>query len=67
MKKTVLILGMATASLANGGRLDQEIAEIELMGSDEKILWERSADGLTIRLPKTLPGEYVNGFRIQLK
>ena len=48
-------------------RLSSEIAGIELMGSSEKIKWNRSADGLTIQLPQTLPGQIVNGFRIQLK
>ncbi len=54
-------------TLADGGLLEQAIASIELMGSDEKILWERSAEALTIRLPNTLPGKIVNGFRILLK
>ena len=54
-------------TLATGGLLDREIADIELMGSSEKIRWNRSADALTIQLPQTLPGQIVNGFRIQLK
>jgi alpha-L-fucosidase len=54
-------------SLASGGLLDREIANIELMGSDEKLKWSRDADGLTIQLPKNLPGKIVNGFRIQPK
>jgi len=51
-------------TLATGGLLDREIASVELMGSSEKIKWKRSADALTITLPKTLPGKIVNGFRI---
>ena len=43
-------------TLATGGLLDREIAGIELMGSDETIEWKRSADALTIQLPKTLAG-----------
>jgi alpha-L-fucosidase len=54
-------------TLATGGPLHREIAGIALMGSDETIQWNRSASGLTIRLPKTLPGQIVNGFRIRSK
>jgi len=55
---------IAIKTLAAGGLLDHEIAGIELMGSSEEIKWNRSADALTIQLPKTLPGQIVNGFRI---
>ena len=51
-------------TLATGGLMEGEIAKITLMGSDEKLTWNRSPDGLTIELPKTLPGKIVNGFRI---
>jgi alpha-L-fucosidase len=54
-------------TLASRGLLDREIVSIELMGSDEKIKWNWSASGLTIQLPKTLPGQIVNGFRIHSK
>ena len=54
-------------TLATGGLLDREIAGIELMGSSEQIKWNRSADALTIQLPQSLPGQIVNGFRIQSK
>jgi len=53
-------------TLATGGPLHREIAGIALMGSDETIEWNRSASGLTIQLPKTLPGQIVNGFRIRV-
>jgi alpha-L-fucosidase len=53
-------------TLANNGLLESDIATIELMGSAEKIKWKRSETGLTIQLPKRLPGEIINGFRIQL-
>jgi len=52
-------------TLATGGLLDREIAGIELMGSTETIRWNRTSDALTIKLPKTLPGKIVNGFRIR--
>jgi alpha-L-fucosidase len=54
-------------TLASGGLLDREITGIELVGSPEKIKWKRSVDALTIQLPKTLPGQIVNGFRIHSK
>ena len=54
-------------TLAKGGVLDSEIDKIELMGSDDKIRWKRSEDGLTIKLPKTLPENIVNGFRITIE
>jgi alpha-L-fucosidase len=54
-------------TLASGGLLNQEIASIELMGSSERVKWKRSAEGLLIQLPKALPGQYVNGFRLRLK
>ena len=51
-------------TLATGGLLQGDIADITLMGSDEKLTWDRSPDGLTIELPQKLPGKIVNGFRI---
>lgn len=51
-------------TLAKGGLLDREIESVELMGCDRAVTWKRSAAALTIRLPKDLPGEIVNGFRI---
>ena len=54
-------------TLASGGLLESEIADIQLMGSDEKIKWKRSTDGLTITLPQALPRTLVVGFSIQPK
>ena len=54
-------------TLATGGPLDRDIASIELLGSDEKIEWKRTAEALTIQCPKSLPGKIVTGFRIRLK
>jgi alpha-L-fucosidase len=51
-------------TLATGGLLDREVAGIELMGSSEEVEWTRTADALTIQLPRKLPGKIVNGFRI---
>ena len=54
-------------SLAEGGPLEGEIADIALMGSDEAIVWERSEEDLTIQLPAKLPEALVVGFRITTK
>lgn len=51
-------------TLASGGLLDRKIAGIELMGSSEEVKWKRSANALTIQLPRKLPGKIVSGFRI---
>ena len=51
-------------TLATGGLLEGEIADITLMGSEETLTWNRSPNGLKIELPKTLPGKIINGFRI---
>jgi alpha-L-fucosidase len=51
-------------TLATGGALDNEIDEIELLGSTKKIKWKRDENGLIIKLPQKLPGEIINGFRI---
>ena len=51
-------------TLATGGALDSAIKGISMMGSSEQIKWIRSADGLTITLPKTLPDQPVIGFLI---
>ena len=54
-------------TLAAGGLLDSEITGIELIGSSEKIKWNRSSNALVIDLPKALAGKIVNGFRIHLR
>jgi hypothetical protein len=51
-------------TLATGGLYDGGIGTITLIGSDETLKWERSAEALTIQLPKTLPDQLVIGFRI---
>jgi len=51
-------------TLATGGALEGEIKSITMLGSDEKINWSRSIEGLTIKLPRKLPGDIVSGFRI---
>ena len=48
-------------NLASDGLLDGEIGNIALLGSNEPLRWKRSADGLTIQLPKTIPDQGVIG------
>ena len=54
-------------TLCTNGPLDGEITGIELLGSQESIRWRRTAEALTIQLPKTLPGELVNCFKVKLR
>ncbi len=53
-------------SLAKGGLPDSGISAIEPMGSDKKVKWKRTNDALTIKLPKYLPSNIVNGFRMKI-
>lgn len=53
-------------TLAKGGLLDDKINKIEFMGSNKKVKWKRTKDALTIKLPKKLSGQIVNGFKIEL-
>ena len=54
-------------TLATGGVLEKDIKQIRLMGSDEKIQWTRSGDGLKIKLPSQLPDCLAIGFKLSLK
>jgi alpha-L-fucosidase len=42
-------------SLAKGGLLKGKIRKIELLGSEERIKWRQSSDGLHIVRPATVP------------
>lgn len=55
------------ATLASGQALKSDIKSISMMGSEEKIEWNRSTEGLTIRLPNTLPASLVTGFKLMMK
>ncbi len=52
-------------SLARGGVYQGEIGALRMLGSDEKILWERTVEGLRITLPSRLPDSHIVGFRIE--
>jgi alpha-L-fucosidase len=43
------------------------IAEIALLGSDQKISWEHTADALKIKLPPEKVGDFAYAFKIVLK
>lgn len=47
--------------------LDGKIDSISMLGSDEKVQWERTTDALIIKQPKNAPTDYATGFKIQLK
>ncbi|MBP0905423.1 alpha-L-fucosidase [Mariniflexile gromovii] len=47
--------------------LKNKIKNVTLLGSDEKIVWKQTKDGLTIKLPKNIPGQPAIGFEIILK
>jgi alpha-L-fucosidase len=53
-------------TLKADGLLEQEIHKVELLGSNERIYWQRSSDGMTIKLPKHLPDSIVTGFKLVL-
>ena len=37
-----------------------------MLGSDEKIQWQQTARGLTLKFPKKLPCEIAYGFKIEV-
>ncbi len=58
--KAVSIQSLSTTS---GG----SIAKVELVGSDEKVMWEQKADGLLIQPSKQYPSEHAVAYRIGFK
>ncbi|MDC0584756.1 alpha-L-fucosidase [Bacteroidales bacterium] len=46
------------------GVLNAKIEKITLVGSDEKITWERTNEGLIINAPSNYPSEYAHAFKI---
>ena len=49
------------------GLLNSKIEKIELLGSDENIIWERNERGLIIKAPKIFPSEYAHAYKITLE
>ena len=54
-------------TLFAGGRLDREIGNIELLGSEEVVKWKRTDKGLIIQKIKQIPNQPVICLRISLK
>ena len=48
----------------SSGHLDQEITNVECLGSVEKISWTHNEDDLTIYMPEDKPGQHAYAFRI---
>ena len=49
------------------GVLNSKITEITLLGSTEKIEWERNSNGLVIKAPKKVPSNYAHAYKIVLE
>ncbi len=49
------------------GVLNSKIERIEMLGSDEKIQWERNESGLIITSPENLPTDYAHAYKITLE
>lgn len=49
------------------GALNSEILKVELLGSDEKIAWERNETGLVIDVPSKLEPGHAHAFRILMR
>ena len=57
---------MKTLSTAIGA-LNSSILDVVLLGSDEKIIWERNERGLVVKAPESLPSDYAHAFKIALE
>ena len=49
------------------GALNSKFLNVELLGSQEKVKWERNQDGLIIQAPLSYPSNYTHAFRIVLE
>ena len=56
--------GLLIKSLDNKTIGDAKIKEVRMLGSDEKISWEQTEDGLKLSFPENRPCEYAYAFRI---
>ena len=60
--------GVSIKSLGQSAKLlDQPVKRIEMLGSREKISWQQNADALEISLPKNLPNNFADVFKISLR
>lgn len=49
------------------GVLNSKIENIELLGSNDTITWERNESGLVIKTPNELPSDYAHAYKITLE
>ena len=52
-------------SLRLGVAGQQNVASVEMIGSESKLAFQQLADGLHIKVPERAPGRYAYGFRIR--
>lgn len=46
--------------------LPTKIKKIEMLGSDQKVTWQRNAQGLVIEKPSSVPSDFAVGYKITL-
>ena len=46
---------------------DFRVSDVSMLGSDEKLLWTHTADGLEVSFPKLKPTDYAHALRIELE
>jgi alpha-L-fucosidase len=63
----LLIHSFDSGDADNPPLLDQEISDVSLLGSTEKIDWARGTNGLSVTLPATKPCKNVFALKIALK
>ena len=49
------------------GALNSKIMSVSLLGSDEKLAWERNSRGLVIKPPRLYPTDYAHAFKIVME
>jgi hypothetical protein len=61
--------GQVTIKTLRKGNVEKNgrgISSVSMLGSAEEIVWDQTAEGLTITFPKPLPCEVAYGFRIKV-
>ena len=56
--------GVLVKSLDKNAIADAKIQQVKLLGSNEKIEWEQTGEGLKLSFPKTKPCEFACSFKI---
>ena len=56
--------GVLIKSLDKNAIADAKIQSIQLLGSDEKIVWKQTDEGLKLSFPKTKPCDFAYSFKI---